>query len=69
MFAGGLFIAIVGAVLVWAVEISVAGIDLEVAGWILLVAGVTMTVLGLTAARAGRHDYVEDPRTRQPHVR
>lgn len=69
MFAGGLFIAIIGAVLVWAVDASVAGIDLDVAGWILLIAGVIMTILGLAAARATRHDYVDDPRTRQPHAR
>lgn len=64
MISGGLFVVIIGAVLVWAVEASIAGIDLEVAGWILLVAGAIMTVLGLAAMRATSNDYVEDPRPR-----
>lgn len=62
MLAGGLILGITGAVLVWAVEVSVAGIDLDVAGWILLLAGVLMVALALAAARASGFEYVNDPR-------
>jgi len=43
----GIFLLIVGAILVWAVDLTVTGIDLQLVGYILLAAGAFVVVLGL----------------------
>jgi len=43
----GIFLLVVGAILVWALDISVTGVDLQLVGYILLAAGVLVTILGL----------------------
>jgi hypothetical protein len=48
-----------GAILVWAVDISVSGVSLVTVGWILLIVGalgalVSLIMMG-TASRDGRH--------------
>jgi hypothetical protein len=42
-----LLLAAAGAVLIWAVDVSVAGIDLVVVGWILLAVGALGLLLSL----------------------
>ena len=42
-----IFLVAVGAVLVWAVDISVAGVDLDALGVVLLIVGVLGAVLSL----------------------
>jgi hypothetical protein len=42
-----LLLAAAGAVLIWAVDVSVAGIDLLVVGWILLAVGALGLLLSL----------------------
>ena len=42
-----LLLIAVGAILVWAVDVSVSGIDLTTIGWILLVVGAIGAVLSL----------------------
>jgi Domain of unknown function (DUF6458) len=36
-----------GAILAWAVEVSVSGVDLQAVGWVLLVVGIVGIVLSL----------------------
>jgi hypothetical protein len=43
----GIFLLVVGAILVWAVDLTVTGIDLQLVGYILLAAGALVVVLGL----------------------
>ena len=41
----GIFLIIVGAILTFALQVTVAGVDLRVVGWILMLAGVAGLVL------------------------
>ncbi|MDJ0378617.1 DUF6458 family protein [Cryobacterium sp. PH31-L1] len=43
----GIFLLVVGAILVWALDVTVTGIDLTLVGYILLAAGALVTILGL----------------------
>ncbi|TFD27334.1 MULTISPECIES: DUF6458 family protein [Cryobacterium] len=43
----GIFLLVVGAILVWALDVTVTGIDLQLVGYILLAAGVLVTILGI----------------------
>ena len=43
----GIFLLVVGAILVWALDITVTGVDLQLVGYILLAAGALVTILGL----------------------
>lgn len=43
----GIFLFVVGAILVWALNISVAWIDLDLVGYILMGAGTVIVVLGV----------------------
>ncbi len=43
----GIFLLVVGAILVWAVDLTVTGVDLQLVGYILLAAGALVVVLGL----------------------
>ncbi|MGE5830725.1 MAG: DUF6458 family protein [Micromonosporaceae bacterium] len=36
----GIFLIVVGAIMTFALDVSVAGLDLDVVGWILMLAGV-----------------------------
>ena len=42
-----LFLIALGAILIWAVEVSVAGVSLTAIGWILLVVGIVGALLSL----------------------
>ena len=41
----GIFLIAVGAIMTFALDVSVAGIDLDIVGWILMLAGVAGLVL------------------------
>lgn len=43
----GIFLLVVGAILVWAVDLTVTGIDLQFVGYILLAAGALVVILGI----------------------
>ena len=43
----GIFLLVVGAILVWALDVTVTGIDLQLVGYILLAAGALVTILGI----------------------
>ncbi|MFO7689453.1 MAG: DUF6458 family protein [Cryobacterium sp.] len=43
----GIFLFVVGAILVWALEVTVTWIDLEFVGYILMAAGALVAALGL----------------------
>jgi uncharacterized membrane protein len=43
----GIFLLVVGAILVWAVDFTVTGIDLQLVGYILLAAGAFVLILGI----------------------
>lgn len=45
----GIFLAVIGAILVWAVDFDMSGIDLDMIGYILLGAGILITLIGLIA--------------------
>ena len=42
-----LLLIAIGAILVWAVDVSVSGLDLSVVGWILLAVGVIGALLSM----------------------
>ena len=43
----GIFLLVVGAVLVWALDLTVPGVNLQLIGYILLAAGALVVILGL----------------------
>ena len=59
----GIFLAVVGLVLMFAVDVDIPGIEDNTLGMILLVAGIAGILLGLVATRnAGRSRVVEERR-------
>jgi hypothetical protein len=56
-----------GAILAWAVDVSVSGVDLQAVGWVLLVVGIVGILLSMIfwsswggAGAIGRRRYVEE---------
>ncbi|GAA1774396.1 DUF6458 family protein [Luedemannella helvata] len=45
---GSIFLIAVGAIIAFAVDVSVGWLDLEVVGWVLMVAGVVGLILTMT---------------------
>ena len=43
----GIFLVVVGAILAFAVDVTLAGLDLQVVGWICMAAGALAIVLSL----------------------
>lgn len=43
----GIFLVVVGAILAFAVNVSVSWIDLDLVGWILMGAGVVVIIIGI----------------------
>ena len=43
----GIFLLVIGAIMVWALDITVTGVDLQRVGYILLAAGALVTILGI----------------------
>jgi len=58
----GIFLFVVGAILVWALNISVTWIDLDLVGYIMMGAGAIIFVLGLIYAFR-KHSTVSTVRT------
>lgn len=50
----GIFLLVVGAILVWAVDFNVTGVDLPLVGYILLAAGTLVVLLGIVLMVRGR---------------
>jgi hypothetical protein len=46
----GIFLIVVGAVIMYALNVNIAGVEENTLGWILMVAGAVVAVLGLIAA-------------------
>jgi O-antigen ligase len=61
----GIFLIVVGAALVWAVEVDIQFIDDNNLGWILMVAGVAAILLSLVinAQRSRSTTRIEEQRT------
>ncbi|MEH6621688.1 MULTISPECIES: hypothetical protein [Dietzia] len=59
---GGVVLVVLGAVLMYAVEISIPGIDSNTLAVILMVAGVVLFVIGLLFAMRSRSRRVPDER-------
>lgn len=60
----GIFLFVVGAILVWALNISVDWIDLDLVGYILMGAGAVIVVLGIvliTRKRSSVTTTIADP--------
>ena len=56
MYIGiGIFLLVVGAILAFAVDVSVAGVDISLVGWILMVGGLVAVVLSLAMSRRSRY--------------
>jgi len=51
----GIFLLVVGAILVWAIDFTVTGINLQLVGYILLAAGGFVVFLGLILMLRGRN--------------
>lgn len=57
----GIFLAVVGLVLMFAVDVDIPGIEDDTLGLILVIAGIAGIVLGMIASRnAGRTKTVEE---------
>ena len=57
----GIFLAVVGLILMFAVDVDIPGIEDNTLGLILVIAGIAGIVLGMIAARnAGRTKTVEE---------
>jgi multisubunit Na+/H+ antiporter MnhB subunit len=69
----GIFLIVVGAIILYALNVEIAGVEENTIGWILIVAGAVVAVLGLIAApfrlwsERRRTHYV--PRERDVHYR
>jgi hypothetical protein len=75
----GIFLIVIGAIILYALNIEIAGLEENTLGWILIVAGAVVAILGLIAAPfrlwaerrrtdyATREDYAT--RSRDPHYR
>ncbi|WP_173085494.1 DUF6458 family protein [Phytohabitans rumicis] len=50
----GMLLIVVGAILTFAVETTIAGLDLDVVGWILMLAGVAGLILFFYMSRRRR---------------
>ncbi len=66
----GIFLFVVGAILAFAVDLTVPGIDLQMIGYILLGAGVIVIIIGVALLARGRSSVAEtrssiDPATGQ----
>ena len=46
----GIFLIVVGAIIMYALNVNVAGVEENTLGWILIVAGAVVAVLGLISA-------------------
>ena len=58
----GIFLAVVGLVLMFAVDVNIPGIEDNTLGLILLVAGIAGIVLGMIAARNANHTRTVEER-------
>jgi membrane-bound ClpP family serine protease len=66
----GIFLFVVGAILAFAVDLTVPGIDLRMIGYILLGAGIIVIIIGIALLARGRQSVSEtrssiDPATGQ----
>ena len=59
--AGGIILIMLGAILTWAVEFSVAGIDIHVIGVILMVGGLAGLLFGIWRLTTVRRATVVTP--------
>ena len=59
---GGVVLVVIGAILMYAVEVSIPGIDSNTLAVILMVAGVVLFVIGLLFAMRSRSRRVPDER-------
>ncbi len=59
----GIFLAVVGLILMFAIDVNIPGIEDNTLGLILLIAGIVGIVLGLIASRnAGRSTHTVEER-------
>jgi hypothetical protein len=64
----GIFLAAIGAILIWAVNATVSGVNIHAVGWILLIVGIVGIILSMIfwSSWAGpgyfsrRRTYVDD---------
>ncbi|GAA1053144.1 membrane-bound ClpP family serine protease [Dietzia sp. 2505] len=59
---GGVVLVVIGAILMYAVEVNIPGIDSNTLAVILMVAGVVLFVIGLLFAMRSRSRRVPDDR-------
>ena len=59
---GGVVLVVIGAILMYAVEVNIPGIDSNTLAVILMVAGVVLFVIGLLFAMRSRSRRVPDER-------
>ena len=59
---GGVVLVVIGAILMYAVEVNIPGIDSNTLAVILMVAGVVLFVIGLLFAMRSRSRRVSDDR-------
>jgi len=70
----GIFLFVVGAILVWALDVSVTWIDLDLVGYILMAAGALIFIIGLLFMFRRRNSSstvrtIADPETGQKVTR
>lgn len=62
----GIVLFVIGAILEWALNISVSWIDLHMVGWILMIAGAIIFVLGLIFTLRRRRSVTTNRTTIDP---
>jgi len=68
---GSIFLIAVGAILRYAVDVTVSGIEIQTIGLILMIAGIVGLVIGLflMTQDRGRREVVVDDRPRETVIR
>jgi Domain of unknown function (DUF6458) len=68
---GSIFLIAVGAILRYAVDVTVSGIEIQTIGLILMIAGIVGLVIGLflMTQDRGRRDVVVEDRPRETVIR
>ena len=65
----GIFLIVVGAIIMYALNVNVAGVEENTLGWILIVAGAVIAVLGLISAPFRLWATKREYDTRDPNYR
>lgn len=64
---GGIFLIVIGAILAFALNVSVSWIDLHMVGYICLIAGIVITIIGIILITRRRTSRITRSTTIDPN--